>query len=279
MAAFSRELFLQTLTEWGRYHDTFAAVPPQEQAAFLEDQGFASVRDLLTHVAAWWEEARKIIADTLKNGDQGPRQYDLDAFNAASLQRYKTLSDAQFAAWYELERQLMLAVVSGLTVEQLGIRRIANWLNAVLLEHLKEHGWDAPRFLVQDILQREWAEYVSGYSALNAGQQVEFLQKQGFVRFRDVLAHIMAWWEQGVAVIRAGSVGDPSDVDDVDAFNALAVRQSGNLEDQLLLARFDEARLTLVSLVDMLPDEIITRPNIRDWLRADVLDHYYEHAL
>ena len=94
-----------------------------------------------------------------------------------------------------------------------------------------------------------------------------------------MLAHILAWWEQGIAVIQAGSAEDPCDVEDVDAFNAQAVAHFGDLQESQVLSQFEETRLTLASLVDMLPDEIIQRPNVQTWLRADVLDHYYEHAV
>ena len=57
--------------EWGSYPETFRDLPAQEQAAFLKEQGYASVRDLLTHVAVWWEEGRGIIADTIKQRRQG----------------------------------------------------------------------------------------------------------------------------------------------------------------------------------------------------------------
>ena len=80
-------------------------------------------------------------------------------------------------------------------------------------------------------------------------------------------------------MIEAGSSEDPCDVEDVDAFNAQAVARYADLEEAQVLSQFDETRLTLASLVDMLPDEIIQRPNVQDWLRADVIDHYFEHAV
>ena len=279
MTPFTRELFLQTLDEWKRYPASFGTLSAQEQAAFLKDEGFATLRELLTHVAAWWEEGRGVIAEALKNPDKPARKYDLDAFNAAALERFKGMSEAQFAPWYESERQQMVALVSGLTVEQFGVRRVQSWLDAVLLEHLKEHGFDAPRFLVVDILHREWGDYVAGYTGLSPEKQAGFLQRQGFSRFRDLLAHIVAWWEQGIEVIHAGSTADPCNVEDVDAFNAQAVKRFGALEEAQVLVQFEETRLTLASLVDMLPDDVVQRPNIQEWLRADVLDHYYEHAL
>jgi hypothetical protein len=120
---------------------------------------------------------------------------------------------------------------------------------------------------------------LAGYAGLAVEKQTAFLQKQWFARFRDVLAHILAWWERGIGVIQAGSTADPLEVDDVDAFNAEAVKSFADMEESQVLMQFDETRLTLASLVDMLPEDVITRTNIQDWLRSDVLDHYYEHAI
>lgn len=279
MAEFTRELFLKALDEWGRYVETFRGLPEAEQASFLTTQGYASVRDLLAHVAVWWEEARDVIDETLTQGDRPGRKYDFAVFNAAAIERFQDAPEAEFMAWYEAERQQMTSLVSGLDESQLQMRRIQNWLNAVLLEHLKEHGCDAPRFLVIDTLHREWGDYVNGFARLAAAEQRAFLQKQGFGRFRDLLAHVVAWWEHGIGVIESSGSEDSGDVDDVDAFNAEAVGRFGLMEEAQLLAKYEDTRLTLASLIDMLPDEVLSQTHVRSWLRADVIDHYYEHAL
>jgi hypothetical protein len=159
------------------------------------------------------------------------------------------------------------------------VRRIQNWLNAVLLEHLKEHGCDAPRFLLIDTLHREWGDYVKGFTGLTGAEQAAFLKKEGFDRFRDLLAHVVAWWEHGIGVIESSASEDSVEVDDIDSFNAEAVERFGLLDEGTVLAKYEDTRLTLASLVDMLPDEVLSQPHVRSWLRADVIDHYCEHAL
>jgi len=279
MAEFTKQLFLKALEEWGNYHAAFMSLRADEQASFLKTQGYASVRELLAHVAVWWEEARGIIDEALKQGERPGRKYDFAEFNAAAVIRFKNVPEAEFTAWYESERQRMISLVTSLTEAQLHVRRICNWLDAVVVEHLKEHGTDAPRFLIIDMLQREWGEYAAHFSALSAEQQAAFLGKQGFERFRDLLAHIIAWWEQGIAVIEASSSDNPCEVENVDAFNAQAVERFKPLEEGQVRARFEDTRLTLASLIDMLPDDVLRKPNVRSWLRADVIEHYYEHAI
>lgn len=278
MADFTKELFLQALEEWGRYPEAFRSMPPEKRDGFLKGQGYACLRDLLAHVGVWWEEARGIIKETIQHGEHPGRKYDFDQFNAASVKRFQETSEVQFLQWYESERQRMIAAVSGLTDGQIQNRRISAWIDGVVLEHLKVHGVDAPRFLVVDTLQREWGNCVADFRRLNAEKQTAFLAKQGFERFQDLLAHVIAWWEQGIAMIEGSCPEDQSEVEDVDAFNANAVERFRQLPEDQVVAQFEDTRLTLANLVDMLPDEVLAKPSVQSWLRADVLDHYYEHA-
>jgi len=279
MPEFTKNLFAQSLDEWGRYVEVFRKRPGAGQSSFLRDQGFASLRDLLAHVAAWWEEAAVRIRETLDRRERPPRKYNLDEFNAAALTRFRDTPEAEMIAWYEAQRQQMISLLASLTDEQMKISRVSGWLDGVILEHLKVHGPAAPRFLTIDTLQREWGGCVERFNALPPEKQAAFLKRQGFERFRDLLAHVLAWWEEGIRVIQASSDEDPCDVQDVDAFNAEAVKKYSALSESEVLADFEQTRLTLISLIDTLPDELMAKPNVQEWLRADVVEHYFEHAL
>lgn len=279
MAEFTRELFVQSLAEWERFPATFHALPLAEQAEFLEEQGYDSLQDLLAHVAVWWEEGRSVIRETLAHGDRGSRKYDFAKFNAAAVARFQGTPEDEFMSWYEAERGRIRALLNGLSDSEFAIRRVQNWLNGVVLEHLKEHTIDAPRFLVIDILHREWGDYVKDFRQLEADQQVEFLKRQGYVRFPELLGHVIAWWEHGIGVIEASASDGAANVEDVDAFNAQAVQRFGNLGEAEVVAQFDDTRLTLANLVDMLPDEVLGSGSVQEWLRADAIRHYFEHRL
>ena len=257
----------------------FKRLPADEQIAFLKEQGFASLRDLLAHVAAWWEEGEGIIRETLQGARRPARKYDLDAFNAASLARFNRMPEDEFFTWYESQRQQLIELVSALTPEQMKIQRVYGWLDADILEHLKEHGVDAPRFLTLDMLQREWADCVARFNALTAEEQAAYLKKQGYARFRDLAAHVIAGWQEGIRVIQTGSDEAVYGAEDMDAFNATAVARYGKLEESAVFAEYEKLRTTLIRLVETLPDEVYSKRNVQDWLRADVLAHYYEHAL
>jgi hypothetical protein len=279
MPEFTKALFLQALDEWESYEQAFARLPQSEQASFLKDQGYVSCRNLLAHVAVWWEESRARIGDVLAKRPVPPQHYSFDSFNAAAVDRFKDTPEAEFGIWYEAQRQEMISMVRAMTDEQVKSGRVAGWLDGVVLEHLKEHCVGAPRFLARDILQREWAGYPSRFGALPPEKQTAFLKKQGFARFRDLAAHIVAWWEQGIQSIEASAQGDVAEVDDIDGFNAEAVDRFGKLEPGEVVVLYEQTRLTLLSLIESLPEEVYSKPNIQGWVRADVLAHYYDHAL
>jgi hypothetical protein len=278
---FTVTLFQQSLDEWGRYLEHFKSLSSQEQADFLKGQGYASAYQLLAHVGVWWEEAEGIIRDALEKRERPSRKYDFDVFNAASLARFKDTSPEDLLAWYESQRQRMIALVSPLTVEQLKIRRVHGWLDAVLLGHLKEHSVAAPRFLVLDILEREWGAALERFQALPQDEQKVFIDKQGFARPRDLVAHIVAWWEDGLAAIDAitkdHAYRHPER--DTDAYNAEAVKIFSELDEAEVWKKYETTRQSLMELVINLPEDIYHRKDVQDWLKADVIDHYYEHAL
>jgi hypothetical protein len=240
------------------------------------------LHDLLAHVAVWWEEAEGIIRDTLEKRERPRRKYDdFDEFNAAALARFKDTPDSEFFVWYETQRQRMIALVSSLTDDQMKIRRVYGWLDAVLLGHLKEHSLGAPRFLTLDMLQREWAGAAERFNKLTAEEQKSYLDKQGFKRFRDLAAHIIAWREDGLQVIDAISK-DPAykyQDQDMDAYNAAAVELFGKLDEDELWKKFELTRQSLIELVINLPEETYNHKDVQVWLRDDVIEHYYEHAL
>lgn len=279
MAEYTRSLFLQCLEEWKRYPADVSALPAEARSAFLHRQGFSKLHDLLAHVAAWWEEAGGIIRDRIAGRPRPPRKYDLDAFNAASLERFKETPEADLLAWYEAQRQEIAATVSGLADDWLKVRTVYTWLDGVVLEHLKEHGLDAPRFLLMDMLDREWKGYIAAFDALDPEHQKIFLEQQGFLRFRDLVAHVIAWWESGIRLIGAGGDDEPCKSEEVDAFNAAAIGRFDKLDEGEVLVGYERTRLVLLNLVGTAPDEVLSKPNVQAWLRSDVIEHYYEHRL
>ncbi len=272
---------LDFLEEWRAYIPRFENLSAESQAQFLKEQGFASLHDLLAHVVGWWDEAYEIVTATVQAKDRPQRKYDFDVFNAESLARYKGLTDAQMLARFEEMRRKLIDFVTAHPTAIDEHRRVRNWLYAVVIHHMScDHGIGASRFVVLDVLQNDWAEYLADFNSLPSEKQAEFLEKQGFPRFRDLIAHIIAWWDDGLGAIQSLQ-RDPAYIHpdkDTDSYNAEAVERFGELDEAEVLARFEAARRQLVDLVTNLPEEILNHKDIQSWLRWDVIEHFYEHA-
>lgn len=135
----TKEMLLESLSAWKDYPAEIEALSAEKKAAFLGKQGYPSAHALLSHITGWWEEAFAIVDDTLAGRERPRREYDFDVFNAESLERFKTWPEADLLSHYEALRQKLTALVSGLTDEQLQIKRVRNWLHGVVVDHAEEH--------------------------------------------------------------------------------------------------------------------------------------------
>ena len=80
---------------------------------------------------------------------------------------------------------------------------------------------------VLDLLSGDWADYVGRFQSFSSPAQAAFLEKQGYKRLTDLLAHIVAWWEEGLQAIQrfqSDSTARQPEMD-VDSFNARAVEK------------------------------------------------------
>ncbi len=278
MNELTRSIFLQALQEWGDYVPGFHRLSADEQSEFLKEQGYACLRDLLAHISVWWEETESVVRDTLEQREHPRMVRDFDAFNAQAVQRFQSTPEVEFLTWFESMRQKMISLVSGLTDEQLKVRRIRTWLSGTILSHLKEHNLAPSRFILNDMLEREWAEYLDQYNAMPPERQDQFLEKQGYSQFRDLIGHIIAWWEEGLRAIRASGDYDPCAEQDVDGFNAQAVERFRKIPAEQVWAAYHRTRLELKDLIAGLSQEVFLKPEVQSWLESDVIGHYYEHG-
>ena len=280
MAGLTKSQILTALDEWAGYVPRFESLSARDKAEFLETQGYASLHDLLAHIAVWWEEAESVISATIERRERPRRDYEFDAFNAESLARFKDTSEADLLTWFEAMRKKMIALANALTDEQLKIHRVSVWLDGPVLSHIKEHNLYASRFLLADALNREWADYVSGLKSMPEEKQKAFLEKQGFTRFRDLIAHIIGWWDIVLEAVPAIAKGleYKSPAKDTDLYNAELIKNSSKLGEAEIWKNFESNRQNLIELVINLPQETLDDMKVQEWLKADVLEHYYEHA-
>jgi hypothetical protein len=267
--------------EWGTYVDRFHRLSRAEQTQRVHQMGYDSLRDLLAHILAWWEEGLGIILAVAQGGEFERKKYDFDAFNAGAIARYKPWEESEFMAHFESTRQKTIAGLTSVPEAAYENRRIRAWLNGVIFHHAREHLLTVSRFLVLDLLKNEWAEYLARFGQMDPQKQTEFLTKQGFATFHNLLAHIIGWWEEGIRVI-AGILDSPGFTwteQNIDPFNRELTQKYSSWSEDDLCRHYDAVRLALIDLVEDLPEDAFFNRDIERWLADDVVEHYDEHAL
>jgi hypothetical protein len=267
--------------EWGTYVERFQQLPEEEQNKRVKQMGYESLRDLLAHILAWWEEGMGIILAIAEERPFERKKYDFDLFNAESVAKYSSWDEAEFLTHFEKTRQKMGADLRSLNESIFENRRVRAWLRGVILHHAREHLAALSRFLVLDMLENDWATYLEDFQRLDSEKQEEFLSKQGFKSFHDLLAHIIGWWEEGARIIN-GILNSPAFTwqdPDVDSFNLELTQKYSTWSDDDLFKHYESVRLALIDLVERLPEDAFLNKDIESWLAEDVVHHYDEHPI
>lgn len=267
--------------EWGTCVARFHRLPVDEQTKCVKEQGYESFRDMLAHILAWWEEGMRIIRAIAEDRSFERRKYDFDVFNAEAVSRYGSWDEAEFMAHFENTRQKMESDLKSMNDAVFNNRRVKAWIRAVVIHHAREHLVTITRFLITDMLENEWAEYIEDFNRLDDEKQKEFLAKQGFESFHNLLAHVVGWWEEGSRIIR-GILDSPSfawESHDVDAFNAELTKKFSEWSDEDLFKHYETVRLAMLELTSNLPPDAFLNKDIEGWLKDDVVEHYDEHTV
>lgn len=133
-----------------------------------------------------------------------------------------------------------------------------------------------------EILNQQWRDFVPDNLRLNPEQKRRYLEKQGYNRFCDLLAHLIAWWKLGVQSMKAyksDSSYEPPSVD-VDLFNAKAVASVQDRSEEEIIQEFESTRLEMVDFIScQLTDQDFKNPKIQWQLNIEFIGHYEEHKL
>jgi hypothetical protein len=140
MDAITRQSVLDLLNgDWADYVPRFQGLSPAAQAAFLEQQGYQRLADLLAHIAAWWEQGLQAIQRY--QNDPAARQFeiDVDSFNAWAVEKVRTVSDAGEAQVFEKARLAFIDAVKGLSEDDFQDERVLEQIRWELVNHLEDH--------------------------------------------------------------------------------------------------------------------------------------------
>lgn len=267
--------------EWGTYIERFQRLPKDEQEKRVKEQGYERFRDMLAHILAWWEDGMDIIIAIAEERPFERKKYDFDAFNAEAVAKYKDWDEAEFMAHFEKTRQKMGADLRSMNEAVFKNRRVRTWLHGIIHHHAREHLVALSRFLVVDMLENDWATYIVDFYNLDKEKKKEFLSRQGFATFHDLLAHVIGWWEEGARII-AGIIDSPSFTWgnlDADAYNRELVKKYSTWTDEDLFRHYESVRVAMLDLTAELPEDAFLNKDIEAWLRDDVVGHYDEHPI
>ena len=267
--------------EWGTYIERFTHLPKEEQLERVKAMGYEQFRDMLAHILAWWVEGMGIILAIAQEREYERRKYDFDMFNAEAVAKYKAVDEAAFLDQFEKTRQKMEADLRSMNETVFENRRVKIWLHGIIFHHAREHLVALSRFMVLDMLENDWATYIADFNRLDADKQKEFLSKQGFETFHDMLAHVIGWWEEGARII-SGILDSPSftwESHDTDAFNLELTQKYSTWSDEDLFKHYETVRLAMLELVADLPDDAFLNKDIEGWLKDDVVAHYDDHPI
>jgi hypothetical protein len=132
-----------------------------------------------------------------------------------------------------------------------------------------------------DNLRKDWKTFPARFSQLTPENKVAYLKTQGYESFHDLLAHILAWWEEACKIVNSilDNMEMPRKEYDLDAFNAEALKHFRSWKESDLLIHFENVRNSMVTMVVDLPESGLQNSRINSWLNACIVEHFHEHDI
>jgi hypothetical protein len=132
-----------------------------------------------------------------------------------------------------------------------------------------------------DFLEIEWATYIERFNRWPADDGVKRVKAQGYQQFRDMLAHILAWWEEGIGIILA--IAEEREYErkkyDFDVFNAQAVAKYKNWDEAEFLAQFEKTCQKAMADLKSMNEAAWENRRVRSWVNGIFIDHAREHLV
>ena len=132
-----------------------------------------------------------------------------------------------------------------------------------------------------DYVNIEWGTYIERFNRLPKDEQEKRIKAMGYEQFRDMLAHIMAWWDEGMGIILA--IAQEREYErkkyDFDVFNAEAVAQYKSMDETAFLNQFEQTRQKMAADLGSMNEAVFENRRVRNWLRGVVFDHAREHLV
>ena len=140
MDTITRQSVLDLLAkDWADYVPHFQALPPETQAAFLQQQGYQRLVDLLAHIVAWWEVGMQAIPRYQNDPAAKLAEIDVDSFNARAVEQVRAVSESEEIRAFEDARHKFIDLARQMTDEDFKDERILTQFKWELVNHLEDH--------------------------------------------------------------------------------------------------------------------------------------------
>jgi len=132
-----------------------------------------------------------------------------------------------------------------------------------------------------DYVELEWGTYVQRFNRLPKEEQNKRVEATGYESFRDLLAHILAWWDEGMGIIMTVAEERPFERKkyDFDSFNAEAVAKYKHWDEGEFMTHFEKTRQKMGADLKSLNEAAFENRRVRAWVRAVILNHAREHLI
>jgi hypothetical protein len=125
--------------DWADYVPHFQALSPAAQAAFLQQQGYKRLADLLAHIISWWEYGMQAIPRYHSDPAARLAEIDVDSFNARAVERVRGVSENEEIRVFEEARRKFIDFTKQLSDEDFNDERILTQYKWELVNHLEDH--------------------------------------------------------------------------------------------------------------------------------------------
>ena len=140
METITRKSVLDLLAgDWADYVPRFQALTPAAQSAFLKQQGYQRLADLLAHIVAWWEVGLQAIPRYQGDPAAQMEEIDVDSFNARAVEQVRAVSDGEEIRVFEETRRKFVDAVRQMSDADFKDERILTQIRWELVNHLEDH--------------------------------------------------------------------------------------------------------------------------------------------
>jgi hypothetical protein len=132
-----------------------------------------------------------------------------------------------------------------------------------------------------DYMEYEWGTYVERLRFLPESEQIRRVNAMGYASLQDLLAHVLAWWQEGMSIISAIAEGRTYERKkyDFNAFNAEAVARYSSWDEDVFMAHFEEIRHKTIQELKAMGEAGFENRRVKAWLNGIVFHHAREHLL